>query len=678
MSKKTFKKSMALGALMAFVITGTAFAAVPTDIPTDVTEATKIQVNNGYRYYGVKLETGTKDATIGAASYVVDVQEDATNGGVFAFQLDSNGTKLTFTDNATFSASTNTTGTGNNQLTALSVYDGQVTVKGDVTATANATGENGKSAYGISLIGGEGCEPIVNLNGESVNVTVTTETARDGKPVGSSIDYCETAGISVSEGTFKTGASTNTTINVTGNKAEATDVPEEWGLVPSSPLYGINVEAGKAEFGGTTKVNVTDNGDTGNIIGVNIIDGYYTSTQSGSGKANVTLNNAEITVIHNGEQGTAYGILAHKYTNDNNYEAIIDVKGNLKVDVISNNAYSIDVWEGKKAILGSEATNSIILNATGNDYASGLYAYGTNSQIDVTTKDLIINSIANNYTATSIETDNGAAINITANKATINGMIFAGSNSTLDISGINELVLTDLAKDNIVPAIYVEEEGTLKVNTQGTIAIEGAEAGNIYNVAAGNIKEDELWARKNIAYDRTEMFAVTEMGIIEVTDNEETKEVDLYKINYKAFEDLTEEELAEAKAQMVSATGGEAVGASKLVASAIGGDLASAPGAKELLGAITSSTTMTTEAKAEAINAATKLAEASGNTSTVVNVANSISGATTGRLSFNGGNEGGYGPDLYDSQENAVTAVWAQYVHGKDKATDMPSTAGTS
>lgn len=671
MSKKNFKRSMTLGALMAFVITGTAFAAMPTD----VTEATLDTSNN--RYYGVRLQTGTEDATIGEASYVVNVQKqsDLTNGGVFAFQLDSNGTKLTFTEDATFSASTNTTGTGNNQLTALSVYDGQVTVNGNVTATANATGEYGKSAYGISLIGGEGCDPIVNLNGESVNVTVTTETAREGRPIGTSLDYCETIGIAVAEGTLNTGANTNTTIKVTGDKAKVTDGSCDWET--PSPLYGIKVEAAQTNFGGKTTVNVTSNTEMSEVVGINAINGYYTSTQSGENDSSVTLNDVDITIVNNGEYGAGYGLIAENfYANESNYESIINVKGNLKVDVTACDAYGIDVYDGQKAILGSEKTEYITFNINGKEDTSVLYATDEGTQIDITTKNLIINATCEGeYPAGSIQTNEGAIINVTADKASIGGIMYAGKDATLNLANVKELTLTGLENNNAIPAIQVNDGGTLKVNTEGTIAIEGAEAGNSYNVVAGNITKENLWANKNIAYDRMEMFAVAEMGTTEINEDEE---VDLYKITYKAFEDLTEEELAEAKAQMVSATGGEAVAAGKLVASAIGADLTSAPGAKELLGAITSSTTMTTEAKAEAINAATKLAEASGNTSTVVNVANSISGATTGRLSFNGGNEGGYGPDLYDSQDGSVSAVWAQYVHGKDKATDMPSTAGTS
>ena len=671
MSKKNFKRSMTLGALMAFVITGTAFAA----IPTDVTEAT-LEANN--RYYGVRLQTGTEDASIGAASYAVNVKSEATNGGVFAFQLDSNGTKLTFTDNATFSASTNTTGTGNNQLTALSVYDGQVTVNGNVNATATASGELGKSAYGISLIGGEGCEPIVNLNGESVNVTVTTETARYFRPIGNNSDYCETVGIAVTEGTLTTSKNTNTTVTVIGNKDKEIDGNCEFET--HSPLTGINVEAGQANFNGNTTVNVTSNVIGNQIYGINAIDGYYTSTQSGEGKTNVTFNNLDIKVTNTNEYGAAYGLVAQNYDeNETNYETIINVKGNLKVETTADNAYGIEVYDGQKAKLGSENTENIIFNVNGKDDVTAIYANDEGSQIDINTKTLTINAKTDTeYPACSFVATEGSTINVKANTANINGMMYIAENGTLDISGINNLVLTNLENNNTIPVIHIEE-GTLKVNTEGTIAIENAKAGNSYNVAAGAITKENLWANKNIAYDRMEMFAVTEMDTTEITDSmEETKEVDLYKITYKAFEDLTEEELAEAKAQMVSATGGEAVGASNLVASAIGADLTSAPGAKELLGAITSSTTMTTEAKAEAINAATKLAEASGNTSTVVNVANSISGATTGRLSFNGGNEGGYGPDLYDSQDGSVSAVWAQYVHGKDKATDMPSTASTS
>ncbi|MBO5403466.1 MAG: autotransporter domain-containing protein [Phascolarctobacterium sp.] len=82
----------------------------------------------------------------------------------------------------------------------------------------------------------------------------------------------------------------------------------------------------------------------------------------------------------------------------------------------------------------------------------------------------------------------------------------------------------------------------------------------------------------------------------------------------------------------------------------------------------------------KAMEAVQKMAEAGGNSATAAKVVTNVTGVTNQRLSFSGGNaggnKGGHGVGLLE--EGSGAAVWAQYVHGKDSVEDMPSTAGAS
>ena len=105
-----------------------------------------------------------------------------------------------------------------------------------------------------------------------------------------------------------------------------------------------------------------------------------------------------------------------------------------------------------------------------------------------------------------------------------------------------------------------------------------------------------------------------------------------------------------------------------------------APGAKEFLGDIAADKEMSKETKAAVINSAAQLAEAGGNAGTAVSVAGNVSNVTTGRMSFggrgHGGHKGGHGVGMFE--EGSGAAVWAQYMHGKDDATDMPMDGGAT
>ena len=88
----------------------------------------------------------------------------------------------------------------------------------------------------------------------------------------------------------------------------------------------------------------------------------------------------------------------------------------------------------------------------------------------------------------------------------------------------------------------------------------------------------------------------------------------------------------------------------------------------------------TPEAVGNAINNATKMGEAGGNSATAASIVKNVTGVTNDRLSFNCGHsaphKGGHGVGLFE--EGSGADIWVEYVHGKDKVEDMPSTAGAS
>ena len=75
-----------------------------------------------------------------------------------------------------------------------------------------------------------------------------------------------------------------------------------------------------------------------------------------------------------------------------------------------------------------------------------------------------------------------------------------------------------------------------------------------------------------------------------------------------------------------------------------------------------------------------QLGEAGGQSATAANISRNVSGATVNRMSFGGRggvrHRGGHGPA--DFNEKDGSAVWAQYVHGKDKVDGMALADGVT
>ena len=86
------------------------------------------------------------------------------------------------------------------------------------------------------------------------------------------------------------------------------------------------------------------------------------------------------------------------------------------------------------------------------------------------------------------------------------------------------------------------------------------------------------------------------------------------------------------------------------------------------------------QAAGQAFEAVSKMAEAGGNSGTAASIVKNVTGVTNDRLSFNCGHsaphKGGHGVGLFE--EGSGADVWVEYVHGKDKVEDMPSSAGAT
>ncbi len=679
MSKKMMKCSLALSALMAFVITGSAWAAT-YNLNGDV-EA------NGAQYFtngnagsvdviGTGKETITfvggsdKRANVAIGGYrcdssvsgVKDIVIDGKWLNVFNVNSPNNGEKPDLTinvsgeirteDSADVSLFALATG-GNVSITAgrITVGSGTISAQSEkgvagsttVTATGDLTLSKGTIYAFDTVAGNKGVtsEVVVNANnvnvgGSSYGVMAYTDKWKN-----------EDGSYSYSEGGAKTTVTANQKLSINASYA----------ALMAYDFTGQNDSKKTIDL--TAKEILLDS------------KGYYVAYADSNSEVNI---NAESSVLNVKCTDQSYGAVAVLANN-----AKVNLNGDIAIKTEGIYASGINAYGNSVVNLGS--TNAIVsfdMIATGED-GDAVAVWGTeSSQINVISNELTINT--NGAECGSLQVENGSTITVTANKAYVNGVMWAGEDATLDISKIKELTLTGLENNNSIPAIQVAEGGTLKVNTEtGTLAIDGAEAGNTYNVVSGNIKAEDLWAKENIAYDRTAMFATTEMGKITY----EGEEVDVYKVVYKVAEDLSQAEQEAAAKEYVAATGGEELAVPGLVGSAAGaGSIMedTAPGAKEFLGDIAADKEMSKETKAAVINSAAQLAEAGGNAGTAVSVAGNVSNVTTGRMSFggrgHGGHKGGHGVGMFE--EGSGAAVWAQYMHGKDDATDMPMDGGAT
>ena len=574
MSKKMIKRSLALGALMAFVITGSAMAA-----QTDYLE--KDQEDGWY-----------KDIITEDTVYVDDVKLTDNDSGNRLIK----GT--TGNEIVRFDGTESNLGFNGSEPTAIATWATQAMV--DNVGKIVLDGQLGSNAFSsMNGNGGVDAGKLTIKNVGSIEQAVDSYAGVVFQAAGGHLDI-NVGSITLSN--FGNAVYAQTDSSTYGGTV---DIVASGDIKLSSTGTSAIISASNMATATTDKKNTVTMQAGGDIVidapGAVAIRavGYYDNT---AGNCEVTLHADKVNV-------------------------------DAKTGLLAQNGYQ------KDSASVSVKANEVILNTSE-------YAVNANK--------------------------NGKVI-LEAATANIKGVMSVDGTSTLDISKVNDLVLVGLQAGNSDAAIQVAEGGTLKVNTAGTLAIDGAEAGNTYNVVSGNVKAEDLWAKENIAYDRTAMFATTEV------------KNDVYSVTYTTADQMNDEQKEAAAKEYVAATGGEELAVPGLVGSAAGAGSTmeeTAPGAQKFLSEIAKATedVMSKETKAAVINSAAQLAEAGGNAGTAVSVAGNVSNVTTGRMSFggrgHGGHKGGHGVGMFE--EGSGAAVWAQYMHGKDDATDMPMDGGAT
>ena len=417
-----------------------------------------------------------KDITINKdISYIFVLNKGAvtTNSGVSSILINNGGKSVTYNNNVNISLSTDLTGTGNNSANGLCVYDGNLTFNGNTEVNVEAKGENGKSAYGIGVVGdaAKNVKPLLNFTGDKLTVNVITDTARQGDPVNPQNKYCETAGISAYNSDVIASENTKVEINVEGTSTEKT----------ASPVYGLLNEAGTIDLKGDTVINVVTHGagsdkevmenkDRGGLaVGVKVIDGFYNTTLGNqSGRANTNLNNAIISATNTAIGGRAVGIQTTDFDKDNAEFAQLEINGDLQVDVDADTARGVEIKNGTYAKIGGENTENIVIHAKSSNISSSSTNIG-------------IWAVAGGKA--DIKTDN-LTINVEATGSSFASGLHAQNNTT-DVTDLSQIATLNIEANNIVINSKSEADGKangMAVMSQGIMNVKGNLLVNADNV----------------------------------------------------------------------------------------------------------------------------------------------------------------------------------------------------
>ena len=581
MSKKMLKRSLALGALMAFVITGSAMAA-----------ETKNYVDETLtwpRSLGIEVDL-TKDSTI--SDYTTNVQNCVAESGKIS-----------------------------------TIYGVDVDLK-----QHNATVENSKfiivdsdlidaRLYGVSV-------SEYSANNEPVNSVTVTDTEMK---ITNSTTYNNIYGVNVgSSGKFNA-------------EVKDTDLTIEESIVKSSYIGGISST-------GTTNIGLTVTGTNLVLKNSEIVQKETVTYPTPSrifgvqafNKGSVVTNNS--VTIEGGKVNANVWAVQVGDTSGNNgtYEKntvkIIGTKENPLTMV--SDVFGIASSSGKIYDVGKDNLIDIKLEGTGSSLTGSVH--GT----------------ASGKTKANVELIDGATWTVTG-ASTVNTATF-GAGSVLKIDG-------DTFKESTGKyALNGDGTGTLTIVEGAKLTVDGIQEKVIYNIANNYSNLEE-------AKDKWEITDLNTLMKGQWTTNTGLQlEVVAKDAEQMATEMGVSTSTAQSVADVTTAAQAAKDGGVKADANGIGD--AKAVAFVEAMSGVDS------KVAGNAYEAVSKMAEAGGNSATAARVVNNVTGVTNDRLSFNCGHsaphKGGHGVGLFE--EGSGADVWVEYVHGKDKVEDMPSTAGAT
>ena len=576
------------------------------------------------------------------------------------------------------------------------IYGGNTSV-GDVEG--NKVTING-GAFEYSLYGGATYEGNVKNNAVNVNNgsldTVCGGGSYDGEAKNNVVNinggYIEYACGGYGLGT---GSASNNVVNITGGTVETIEGGESekeashnivnmtGGTVESiiggfsldlASHNSVNISSGLATgyiSGGRGKVNSTNN--SVNISGDAVIEsnsdihgGYAYEGDSYQNKINIsggTFASNDETVNIFLEGGYAY--------KGNAYENVVSINGgNFKLDIEGACAWYGNVYDNTVNINGGTFDGEFcggysghgnaygnIVNINGGTFIGNIYggyAYEGNAYGNIVNISGNANLMGASLYGSNVADSLGNVLNIgegwNGSVKTIKNFneINVGKDATITFTKFaNECVGNQYAING-----SVNVDTGAKVNLQiGSIELKEA----IYNIATQYTGALEAWTLDNYLMEAEKW-----------TNDNGLQVAVRVKDAGKIAEDIG---LSQKTARMIADV--ITKNQSENLSSA---DVAAGKFVENVMNKSTSK-----EVMQEAINAAEKMAEAGGNSATAANIVNNVTSATNQRLSLGGnaqgGSKGGHGVGLL---EEDGSAVWAQYVHGKDTVKDMPSTAGTT
>lgn len=493
MSKKMMKRSLALGALMAFVITGNALAA-------DITIATSSDIgsvgtdwNTTNDFYHTIDKTGN-DITVGSASADFGVNIYGaydTNGDVVnSNTITLNGGKL------------------------KKVYGGYTNFNsGSVVANGNTINIKNSISGNSYIYGGYAWtynNQINEYKAEASNNKIIVDCVGDLSNYFKVSDVLNQYGKAVAN---------NNSIEISS------------GAVMKKALWATSVQGNDVEASGNSIIvnGTLDLGSSG-IIVADI--GFELKSTNGEidGKANVQNNSVEI----NGAVNTSGDIYATRFSYNGNgthdYRVNINVSGN-KVDIKGNGSVD-DVYGAYVEAKSTEITSTIennVVNITGDIEVNGKNIYGAY------VKNIVDYYGSQDASGDAVASVNGNTVNI-GGDVTVNEdcVIYGGYVESIgETQGKTEQPVVDQNTGNV--SITVKEV-TSNVNNSYTANAEG----NTVNIGGNAIVKGKVYGGYAKSFKDDNGYNVASGNTINISDNADISGAVLEGSKTDTYELMTE------------------------------------------------------------------------------------------------------------------------------------------
>ena len=750
MSKKLFKRSLALGALMAFVITGSAMAA---DINY---EGNTYTIKNGTiegadsvnittsdtGYYGVygysgeftvgdltinsnsgginlqaqpsaettQMTINADDVTINTKMYSAIYNGDANSGSTITLNIDNkldvDGRQITVTGvdknlivNAkTIEADLTYTGILSYGTVTLEANDIDIATANGQKVVWNYKNVNLQASNDLDITGEVYHESgTTNLSGVNTTVNGDVKTVGSGTVNVDGVNTIINGSVLANGSITVLNGSNDLTVNGCIEALKKSQVNLKGNTITVDDTNGKYADAVYAQDAqinlGEASTNSIVVKNAGNAIRANKNGSLITVKGNELNVFDVTKNGKKAiyasnsTIDDNDSSDNARVVLENTVTRINTYvgeepngsalcafsQGIIDVKSDLyataKRAILTRGGATVNInTEEKNKVVQltgdiwfayDEATSGTPVDANVNVNLTNPYSFFDGKIIVYGDK---IPVGYNEVTGMNIELSGGATWKVTG-ESIVNKATF-GADAIINL-GDGELY--NNANENAVYALKAgdlneaKNNNILTVDSTAKLQIDNIKE-TTYNIATGFENYDKV----------AESIDIVDNALLQANKfvNKENK---TYQVKIEAK-----------KADQMAADTGISTSTAELVQSIIEGadnedKTPAQEAAVEFIENVVANNP-TDAAVGNAINAATKMGEAGGNSATAASIVKNVTGVTNDRLSFNCGHsaphKGGHGVGLFE--EGSGADIWVEYVHGKDKVEDMPSTAGAS